>query len=455
MAQETWGLPTLPACDVCRARKVKCDNSRPRCSSCAIRGIDCLFLDPLKNTKISRAYIHELEERARSMNQQQPTFEAPSPDVVKDPSTGRSYTGTEKSSDRKAKILEGSEPFLLRRDVQDLHGRVYLAGNDLKDIASYDLFRMFMILAVGSIILHRKNSEAQWLHPYGYYLSALQHFDEDFLLNGVSAVQDLMLIARFGIYHHTGIILFLGLDISSLCIRMCIDQELHIPSEGRQDLLREHLHRRVFRECYMIDRYSSITLGRPVSIADRDIEVAFPADADDEDVASANGHFTNLDEFCAARSSSNVGTNEMSVFFHCLRLRQITSQINSKLCRQAKDKCTSFDGSLLSSGYVYTDLYEILGRLDSWLSSSPVFENPQCLYERREWYDFICERDRLLAIRHAIDLVPRRSGLPPKDLLLLCHNSAVRIIMCFSLMFKQGQITYTRSYFQLLFTAGL
>lgn len=67
-----------------------------------------------------------------------------------------------------------------------------------------------MILAIGSITGHRKGAFQE--HPFGYYLAALQHFDQDFLLKGVSAIQDLMLIARFAIYHHIG-------KLSSICMQ--------------------------------------------------------------------------------------------------------------------------------------------------------------------------------------------------------------------------------------------
>lgn len=204
----------------------------------------------------------------------------------------------------------------------------------------------------------------------------------------------------------------------------------------------------------MIDRYSSLTLGRPVAIADRDIEVPFPADADDEELIAANGFVPNLTAFCASRPPQ--GINEMSVFFACLRLRQITSKTNVKLSQSlAVDPSLPTETSFLTMGRVYTDLHQILNELKVWRSSTPVFERPKCLYESQEWYEFIYERDRLLAIRHAMDLVPKRNALPPQDLLSLCQKSATRVILLFSDLYQQNRITYTRSYFQLLFIAGL
>lgn len=152
-------------------------------------------------------------------------------------------------------------------------------------------------------------------------------------------------------------------DITQLCIRMCIEQELHLPSVGQQDLLQEHLRRRVFWECYMIDRYSSLTLGRPVAIADRDIEVPFPAD--DEELIAANGFVPNLTAFSASRPPQ--GISEMSVFFACLRLRQITSKTNAKLSQSPTvGSSLTTETSFLIMGRVYTDLHQILNELKVW-----------------------------------------------------------------------------------------
>jgi hypothetical protein len=70
-------------------------------------------------------------------------------------------------------------------------------------VASHDLFRVFMISAIGSVLPHRNGSYDA--HPFGHFLAAMQHFDQNFLVGGIYAIQDLQLIGRFGIYHHIGI----------------------------------------------------------------------------------------------------------------------------------------------------------------------------------------------------------------------------------------------------------
>lgn len=110
--------------------------------------------------------------------------------------------------------LNGSHvqnPFLLRREVQNLYSRIFSPTHDNDQPenrgkqSNHDVFRAFMILAIGSVLPYR-NGEFEH-HPYGYYLTALNHFDDRFLSGGLASIQDLLLIGRFAIYHHIGKIL--------------------------------------------------------------------------------------------------------------------------------------------------------------------------------------------------------------------------------------------------------
>lgn len=242
-------------------------------------------------------------------------------------------------------------------------------------------------------------------------------------------------------------------------MRICIEQGLHKsnPPSRKVGLLEEQLERRVFWECYMIDRYSSITLGRPFAIGDKYIQIGFPVGANDEEIesAEASGAFPDLDSFGSMSSltSNPKRTTEMSVFFACLRLRQITSQIHFEFGDKAIRR--DMQNAATARGVVYSSLDRLLKELQQWRSSTPVFENPSNLYQMQEWYELLCLRERLLLVRKAIDTVPKRDNIPPRDLLSLCLECASGAITGFCRLFELKKITFTRSYFQMLFTAGL
>jgi hypothetical protein len=245
-------------------------------------------------------------------------------------------------------------------------------------------------------------------------------------------------------------------------MRMCIEQNLHKPPPISQkvSLLQEQLQRRVFWESYMIDRYSSITLDRPFAMADRAIQIGFPANANDDEIEAAeiSGAFIDLNSFCAVSSLTAVAavtsrTTEMSVFFACTRLRQITSKIHSTF---REKKLFGHDKNPITArGAVYARLDELLSELKGWRNSTPAFDNPSCLYEMQEWYDLLYLRERLILARKALDLVPKQDNIPPKDLVVLCLHCAVGAITLFCELFRSKKITFTRSYFQMLFTGGL
>ncbi|EAA62454.1 hypothetical protein AN5294.2 [Aspergillus nidulans FGSC A4] len=406
---------------------------------------------------VTRAYISDLEQKVRALQSQlQDAIDELPHNTSSDSRKERRRRSSMRSAYSSPTFTEGAglslcgihvlNPFLLRRQVEDVYRRVFTPPESDQQHSQNDLFRAFMLLAIGAIHPFRQGSHQG--HPYGYFLSAMQHFQSDSLSHGIQSIQDLLLIGRFGIYHHIGTSIW---EITQLCMRLCIELGLHRPPTSRKPILQEQLERRVFWECYIIDRYSSITLDRPLAIADRDIHVLLPVDANDDQLEAAEGSITDLDLF-QLTPQARIGNTELAVFFTSIRHRQITSKIHNLFQSEGHS-----DGapSVTAAGRVYTNLYRLLEELNLWRRSVPVFERTQCVYETQDWFDLRWMRERLILVRKAMDLVPKRGNSPPRDLLLLCLQNATQIIVIFCRLYESQQITYTRSYFQTLFTAGL
>ncbi|KAL5344040.1 hypothetical protein BJX70DRAFT_393459 [Aspergillus crustosus] len=509
MAAVDSRLPRLPACHVCYTKKIKCDNNRPKCAPCVRSNSECITLGLDGHQPVSRGYISDLEQRVRALQSELQTAIDDLPDDGPDERSGRkkrrrNSTWSTYSSpnftegagisfmrplftdpgwrahnptllqnlSRSARLAEATitsnplpsaetartlfdhylngihvlNPFLLRGEVEDLYQRVFLSNNDASHSSAHDLFRTFMLLAIGSIHPFRRGSHP--CHPYGYFLAAMQHSKSDILSRGIQSIQDLMLVGRFGIYHHIGTSIW---EISQLCMRLCIEQGLHKPPTTHNTLIREQLERRVFWECYVIDRYSSITLDRPLAIADKDIRVLLPVNANDQELEAVEGSITKLDVF-QVDPTGRSGNPDLTVFFQSVRHRQITSKIHALF--QFKDPSPG-GPSVTATGRIYADLHRLLQELDDWRRSFPDFEHPRCVYETQDWCDLRWMRERLILVRKAMDLVPKRGNVPPRDLLTLCLQNATEIIIIFCRLYESQQITYTRSYFQTLITAGL
>jgi hypothetical protein len=338
--------------------------------------------------------------------------------------------------------------FLVRKDVLEVYNKVYQPVEGFQ-CSAQDHFRLFMIFALSGVTRYRSGLSKE--HPIGYYLAALAYVGAVPLIGNADAIQNSLLIARFGMYHFIGTSLW---DISHFCMRQCIELGYYAPPQRVVTAIEEQKQRRIFWECYILDRYSSGILGRPFAVADEDISVQLPILADDEVLTAAN--ILSLADLASFAPSQPT---EVSVFVFIIRLRQISSLIHTDFHnerRQASRSGYSTPMPFTSAGYVQMKVHSFLERLEAWRATAPVFEVPQSLYERPEWYDFLLEKDNLSLVRGAMQIWPKLSnGSPPQDLLLLSSCSAIRVIKLYSEMLESKYITWTRNYFQCMFAAGL
>jgi len=347
--------------------------------------------------------------------------------------------------------------FLLRGEMLDIFTRIYSPSPTSATPSAQDYFRLLMVFAISETTRHRACQGAGdgAGHPYGYYLAAETYLASIPLIKDPDAIQNLLMIARFGMYHHIGTSIW---EISRLCMRQCIEWRLHLKSQKNLDPMIEQHQRRIFWECYVHDRYSSGILGRPFAILESEIRVPLPIDADDETIIAFGA---------AALDNVPVATNgqptELSVNLFCIKLRRISSRVHSAFYSGRKPASHSaLDGTrtpdFRSIGHVYSHFSQFHKELDALRASAPVFSNPRCLYERSEWHDFMYEKDRLLLARGAMYNVPARplSGVGViRELSTACYMSATRTIELYADLRNKNEITWTRSYFQVIFTAGL
>ncbi|KAI7252476.1 hypothetical protein KC352_g12345 [Hortaea werneckii] len=477
----------LHACKRCRARKVKCDKLAPSCSPCAKAGVDCVFIDGNSHVEYSRAEIGRLEDEEKSLraavhdnvaaNPTSPHSAEPSPGFVGE-SSGISFLHTVISSSRlgesRGQVLKQllkrpqqqeppiapanfprfevadylvrtylgeshlQKPFLLESEVYQLLTRIYPSHGD--SLASdEDRFRLLMICAIAAVRLHRRGIVE--VHPCAFFQAARKYFAKTQLLAGLASIQNLLLLARFGMSTW---------EIARLVIRICVEEELHLEPILPMEPLHEQHRRRIFWECYVLDRHSSVTLGRPFAIEDSDIRIGLPVPFHDKDLSSLG-----LGRLDAAKTSLTFEEDgAMEIFIHFVRLRLITSRIhNAFFSNQSTAK--AIKSSVLDVGRTLVEYHSLLAELERWRQAVPVFPLSESLYQRPKWYDFLFEKEVLLLVRGALDAVPSNLGWPPPELAERCRTAAARTITLYSEMYAARHINCTRGYFQTIFTAGL
>lgn len=210
------------------------------------------------------------------------------------------------------------------------------------------------------------------------------------------------------------------------------------------------MRRRIFWNCYQLDRLSSVTLGRPYGIEDADIEVGLPFDAEDD-------HLEHVTQWSNEESSSFSGLSssngEVAVFNCSIRLGKIACRIHTSLNFGYSEKLLrrkvavplsgSRAGTSLEPGDSYQVFREFFMELRSWRMSCPIFQEPHCPSQTQEWFDFMYEREKLTLVRAVIDRVHSKASFPPKELLNPCHNTAVSIIHRYDDLRKRDQVTYS------------
>lgn len=174
---------------------------------------------------------------------------------------------------------------------------------------------------------------------------------------------------------------------------------------------------------------------------------------------------------CTAPTLDDVPQNtssrptELSIFIHCIKLRQISSRIHTRYYTGTGSgpsiNVIGKRGRLSESfsiGQVYTYFTRFQMDLRTWRLTAPIYPDPKSLYERPEWHDFLHEKDLMLLARGALHNIPTRSLIATgvlKEIFTACYGSARRVIELYADLMEKRAITWTRSHFQVIFTAGL
>lgn len=486
----------LPACERCRIRKTRCDGAVPKCTSCTKSNSACIIVDSASQEKLSRGAVHELELRLQELESKDAERSQKSPAVVSPTSAThrrqqslyvgdgsglnlfsevsrnagghhervellRQLTVTSPSAQRQANVhplppyeqaaqllnryLSHSHlyhPFMAWHDVHETLERVYVGNPDR--MRPDDLYRLFMLFAISTVTSYRRGETSQ--HPYGYYHAA-QAASGGVRMDGTArSIQNILLIARFAMYYHVDCSIW---DLSRLCMRQCIELGFHRPPTKPITPVEEQVNRDIFWDCYLHDRYSSGIIGRPYAISEEDITVKLPISMREQDIATLP--VARLDDIDVTPVSSS---SHAFVPLFVIKLRRITTQIQTQFFSSKTQDVPSHQ-TIREAAKLQANFDQFWHALDLCLGGAPRFTQVQSLYERPQWYEFMVEKDRLLLIRGIISKQPLYGLKPSVALLHKCVRCASKVIILYSTMYELKQITWTRSYFQIMFTTGL
>ncbi|KAH7303154.1 hypothetical protein B0I35DRAFT_517479 [Stachybotrys elegans] len=157
--------------------------------------------------------------------------------------------------------------------------------------------------------------------------------------------------------------------------------------------------RNVLWESYLLDRFSSSTLGQPFTIDDALIQV---------------------DVHQPVPPSSGT-----SVFNWLVGMGGLSSEIDLAMDERRAalgrlPKYTASPDSLLEHGETLRLLRTSHAKLNSWRKAAPFIRGTNCLFEAPEFFEMTYQEERLRLIRVAIGLLASARHYPPK----LCYGHA-------------------------------
>ncbi|GME67049.1 unnamed protein product [[Candida] boidinii] len=181
------------------------------------------------------------------------------------------------------------------------------------------------------------------------------------------------------------------------------------------------LKSRIFWSAYGMERINGLVLGRPFSIADIDIDAAYPVD-----------------------------NEENSIAIHVIRLRRMQSNICSFVYKAHKIIETPEE--------IDATRVQILLELNNWMSTFPAKSNPASTFETDNWSIISYHNSILLLLRPVIlEVAKSKENSSPRLLewFKVFTQSASAVCLNYKHLHSKGKLSYTWLSIHCCFVSGL
>ncbi|KAK9351330.1 fungal-specific transcription factor domain-containing protein [Lipomyces doorenjongii] len=259
---------------------------------------------------------------------------------------------------------------------------------------------LFMMCAIGSAALGLRDKQR------GYFALATHSAQKALMKDNIRALRTLLLLAVYSFYDPEGASAWLAIGTA---LRIAIALGFHRQSSAANlNLINQEIRKRVFWTIYSLDRILSTILGRPITLHDRDIDIAHYLD------------LGNDPEMTGDMSNGNPFHSDVSIALHMVKLRQLTTRILLSVHHTAQWACPRPDESLLE---------ELHRSLDNWKSNLPrITIAPERTRMRVE----IEYHEHLMLLYRPSPLFP----VPSTSAAAICANSASTAIELYAILYS-------------------
>jgi hypothetical protein len=320
-------------------------------------------------------------------------------------------------------------PFLDRAEILERHANRFVQDNSSPQ-DQYGTFKIYMIYAIGATML-KLTERYEYTLPENFFMTALQYISAARESHSVHNVEAMTLLVLYNLRSpsNTGIWYMIG-----LAMRTCVDLGLHREAHyGLVPPYEGQLRRRLFWTVYFLERVIAVSLGRPYSIADRDIDASLPLEIDDtvrdDNLIARTLAVSPSPSFQASRPSSNI-----TLAVQCIRLKRLESYIQETIYR--------VDRPITS---LVSEISPTLRMLEDWHRALPPSTPYEIDYLNMHYYKAV----RLL-------LQPFLMILSPTDQrLALCLHASGQICQIFKRMHQRDSYGHSFIALHSVFIAGV
>lgn len=169
-------------------------------------------------------------------------------------------------------------PFLDREKLWAAHqARDRLAGGagPTTREARLSLARLHLVYGIGARHLQLSGRSAHSFEkalPEAHFIAATEHLNAAFELRTTENIEILLLLAFYSLHSPSGPGAW---HLTGMAVRLCVELGLHRRTKGLNESKRyaDQMRKRLFWSALILERKIAVTLGRPFSLADYEIDV--------------------------------------------------------------------------------------------------------------------------------------------------------------------------------------
>ncbi|KAL5359363.1 fungal-specific transcription factor domain-containing protein, partial [Aspergillus floccosus] len=288
-----------------------------------------------------------------------------------------------------------------------------------------DSFQVYMVLAIASLDLSRRRKIH--LPVEGYYASAMKHVDFVCHHGSLPALQCLLLLMVYALYHPSCNINIWNLNYQCLAsvIDLGLQRDVRSSPAIRISLFEQEMRTRVFWVVYTLDRTVCTMMGRPIGIRDEACERRLPLDISD----------FNLFNNTASQATNGQPSSHMAYSIHLFKLAQLNSEIKYVMHSVRRDV----------PAYAFPPVRDILAwqedmitSLRNWISEVPQIDTQQA--NALTQYCQVKYHETMILVLRPSPGIPH----PADEMYERCFHHSFMLIQSFGELYAAGNLPYSR-----------